>query len=1040
MTQAIRAGNKFNFSNEFVQFTTDVKVRQADEMIENALSRHWVDKMARLNNRYVNNISILRHATSRLLNPFGYGLAENYTLKDYLNFFDGIQNDYSGNFVRTVFSPIEEAHDKHRAIINEVFTKINKFRTGDDSIKEGAFNAIGIHWLLSQKPDIKLTDEFFNRETNPETGETKSLIEELGLNPEEMNALRGMTLSADEFFEKDNNGVWQEKEGIDETRFNAYNKILENRMTYLKESIMVTHGEKPDWMSQAELENHLKQQMSNPMFIIANLHLAKDGNIPNFIKDFWSPVLHKRKLLLDATGANSVRELVDKSMNGTLDAKNQEFYNIAVSTFDQLDSGEFSDGIPMKDMSDNYTATNANPYIGIKNYAPVIRNVTTSIDNSMALETVPGALSDADGHWGIRTGINLSNQFIKTRSEMVSTLETNAFNMIEKRFDQELFYMLHEPHRLFLKGLLNKKDGVFDNIDRRIDKDGNESHIDESQRSANYIKNMISLYYRRGMSPAKLNLKNSPIVNGLQQVMQDTRVVMLAPMRSSLAQITSTVMSQENMFGGIDTRLKHMSQGYADLFSDSDTKTEFLRVNAPEVYHRGLSDYDLGANKEGTNIGSLTNRYFSNDFDSEEGALSGFIQSLKNNKIATEKALMPMVYFDRAAARATFYASYRNYCEHYGIKVDWNNADKDAVDHAVSVVRKTQNTDNPLYKPGVIQGLSSQQGGIGFFEPSKEKDGIRAMGEVMRQQYWNFKSFSLADQNNIAIKFIQALHDEKTDPMKVLDSVTSIGYNLAGKMAYQYLKSASKAFMVGLGMNIAYLQGMGYLGDGDDDSLLKELIKGDFDWAKNKVNLAKNKAKNNAKQIWEDEISAPESHSNPYLEGAVYNATKAMMSEFQVNEMSGTIMANLMKGISELSLDENEELSDRMDKMYSLSDEADITGLLSNVTGVSLVYGAGKGTNQSEIGNIKNVISNLANKTHEDITYNDMSSVAFFVSQLLGFRLFGRYPLSYPSIKRWLQDVDKFNKEGQEERGSSETTPEEDTVETKEQETDISHD
>ena len=255
--------------------------------------------------------------------------------------------------------------------------------------------------------------------------------------------------------------------------------------------------------------------------------------------------------------------------------------------------------------------------------------------------------------------------------------------------------------------------------------------------------------------------------------------------------------------------------------------------------------------------------------------------------------------------------------------------------------------------------------------------------ELLRQGYWNFKSFAIAEQNNIAIKFVKAFHAENNYSNKngviskfqsltsnvfseeMADAVSAIGYNFVGKMLYNYVKSASKALFTGTGLYIAYLANMGHLGDGDDENIIKELITGEFSKAKEKSNNAKDKAIANAKQVWQNEISGTSIvERDAYKEGLVYNATKSILDEFQVNEFSGQISSLLMKSLHESTLDDNQEVGDRMNKLYKQADEIDMMSLITKVFGVSLtgaVFGD-KVERNSEISHLQDVITSIKNK------------------------------------------------------------------------------
>ena len=136
---------------------------------------------------------------------------------------------------------------------------------------------------------------------------------------------------------------------------------------------------------------------------------------------------------------------------------------------------------------------------------------------------------------------------------------------------------------------------------------------------------------------------------------------MLAPLRSSLAQITSTILSGQNMLSRNPAqRLSFIMEGYEDILSSE--VNDFIKQYAKEVYFRGLTDYDLGTNKESLNVSNFFDRYYRGDYRSEFGFVAEMWKSIKDNKKATEMALLPMVMFDQMAARASFMALYGDYC------------------------------------------------------------------------------------------------------------------------------------------------------------------------------------------------------------------------------------------------------------------------------------------------------------------------------------------------------------------------------------------
>ncbi len=1020
LTNVIRSKGKFEVTNEIVEFNNVYTARLTNESLEESMSDYWRLKLKELNYKATNVNPLTRNLLNRALNPHGFGVLSNYNLRDTLNFLDGIVEDYSGEIVKTIFEPLSENHDKMRTILNNVFGKINQFKNGKDSLKEGAFNKVGVAWLLSQKPEIKIEandlDPNKNTFIDEETGMPTTIWEKIGISENEVrkNFLPDETISPEEFYEKDNNGVWNLKENLtplQESRYEVYKKMLDLRLNYLKDSIMVSFGEKPDNMSEEEFDYHLREMTKTTEFLSTSRHVAKFGK-PSFFEAAISEIQSKRLSLLEATGFNSVKEFLQSDIE--LSDKESQFMALGVSLFDQLQDGQFSGGRTMKETADAYTANNIVPYTGIRNYAPIIRFNTTTLEQAEdVLGTMPGQQKTGE-FMGIRTGLNLSNNFVRQRKQNVSTINTNSFEMIEKRFDQELFYILHEPHRLFLRELLNKQNGLFGK-----DKYGNSKKdsgkVDNI--TTDYIRNMIALYYRRGATNAKLKVRNSPGYSTINNIVNDYKIASLGLVRNSFAQMTSTWMAQENLLGSPLERMQDIANGYGDVFGSmtSDvigTKSDadnMIETYAQEVAFRGLTDYNLGTGKQSPTLGNLMKSYRDGSMETEQGYFGNLLKQFKDIDRSRERVLLPMVFFDRLAARATFFGAYRNYCRHQGIELSYKNPDIDAVNFARDVVRATQHTDNELFKPGVLGGVSARENANPFSDNNFNDNS--ALFELLRSGYWNFKSFTLVEKNNMAIKLLKATNKDGvhgTGKDKI-DYATALAYNITGNMLFNYAKSVAKSYFAAMSVYTAYNMGLGRAANEDDnESILSKLTDGDWSEMNHINTQAKNKAEDAKNEIWDTEISVSDnvtmSPSEKRMHGLFYNTMKSIVGQYGLNEMSDYAFRQLvLAGHNKLvEMTDGGELDEKFVKTYAGADKIDFLGLYSGLFGLPYLVGS----DQTDKGTVSNDMINLAKSVGpgKDVEPEHLVSALQFVTSALGYGIYSKYPVHYPAINKWLRE------------------------------------
>lgn len=213
-------------------------------------------------------------------------------------------------------------------------------------------------------------------------------------------------------------------------------------------------------------------------------------------------------------------------------------------------------------------------------------------------------------------------------------------------------------------------------------------------------------------------------------------------------------------------------------YEQGSVENKFIAENAPEVYYRGLSDYDI----------VTSNNVLGKASDVLKGRKHGLYKapSSRFKVIASELInsesdfssrlqLSSMVFFDRAAARTTFFSLYKNYMESYGLEVDYTSPNQDALNFAINGVRETQFTDNPLYKSGVSYNIIA--GG---------KSGLSDFG---MQNLLAFKSYSINERALLAKaneRFVNNILEGNFED--AVDDGKYLMYSMISKLAFNYLK------------------------------------------------------------------------------------------------------------------------------------------------------------------------------------------------------------------------------------------------------------
>jgi hypothetical protein len=738
--------NRGSMSKESSDFLSNHKVKAVmDGFLENYDTR-WIETINKKANR-----NFAADAVTML------GNISKFNLPQIVNMIDGFTEDYGGVLTNFLIEPLKKNHNYHRTTFANI---LNEFEV-EGQMEKPQVQIVGIYATLNQKPTYRITKDDLE------------MLFDLGIDVSEVKI--------GEVFNTQHPNT------------EVYEILRKKDKLPLAESILLSMGIVPSKkfydeigvnMDEREYLDETKVQKA-----LEDISLKSGKN--------KAAVKKERVALLKEIGAIGAEGLVAAIYNDQfqLAPELESYYKKLINTFKDVKNGKYTDGKTMAEISTQYTGKD---FVEIEDYFPIVRYIDMDKINSEILEETANTQSlelaagenvlNNDSYFANHQNLNPSDAFLKTRNRAIMAINLDSYEVLKSRLDQELFYMINEPSRIDIKNAMNHK--FFSNTDKEIGL---------SPEAAFMVKAMFSNYFNRGVSVGRAALRADASIRKVKDAMNTLKIATLGAITNAPAQLSSSIMAMQEMQGNSVDKMtdllwaaKLISTNWAmgsiseDAKITSEQIEDFLVDYAPEIAWRGVSDFDLPEYTEKMSMSRLYSSLQDDTYKRERG-YANYIGNLVNNRalnlrIANEKQLLPLVYFDRAAARVSFFALYKNALTNKGAKFSLDNPDLEAIETALRGVRKTQNSDMPLYKPALLQGAIPNHR---FFNPTS------AMHELFHQSYWSFKSFAINEAATMAEKRQRAIEGfYNGDEVKFSDAIEAYVYNYIGKFCFQYMKVA----------------------------------------------------------------------------------------------------------------------------------------------------------------------------------------------------------------------------------------------------------
>ncbi len=564
---------------------------------------------------------------------------------------------------------------------------------------------IGIVGLLEQKPKLKVS-------TN------SAILLNDALNTDAFKS--GMELS--------NSSVGLMAQG--------YQELLKKINESLAKSIALSYGEQVEGVSAQEAERAKR--------ITAERRNMSEAELED-----------EKQQALKLTGTDSILELAMSTP--TLDTKQRDWLEEAKTIFKDINNGVYTDGLTLRDAS---VIRSSSAFTEIENYFPILRyNETEDTTEFDAGEQVL---------YGYSQDFYMNEGFLNTRKPVIMALNTNAWESLGRRSDQQLFYLLNVDHKKFL-GQLFKTD-IFND----------KSDVSFSKESSSLIKEALNVIFNRGVSRAQTAMVNSKGAKKVKYAMDNIKPMLVGSVGNSIGQVATTVTAMGAMEGNPGQRLKNFIDGWksiADYWNPSSASNQMLKKYAKEVYYRSLSDYQIPYAEEGVLIRSTLNGTYKGVYDtSDTSYINNIVRSIRNKDFRTAFQLMGLMFFDRVAARASFFSLYNNYMDNKGLPVDYENPNMEAIEFAISGVRDTQHTSSAIFQSFLSKGIIPNSD----FEVKGEQG---ALGDLMLSSILAFKSFSVNES-----KFLNKQVDNISRGDDITGSTQAIVYAHLGRILFHALK------------------------------------------------------------------------------------------------------------------------------------------------------------------------------------------------------------------------------------------------------------
>lgn len=636
-----------------------------------------------------------------------------------------------------------------RKEINNVLDKnYQSYLRGVDSATEGIspFNKlklsdahlIGFHGLLSQRPDFKLSD---------------AALQHL-----EDNSIDTTGLATKQILTHDNEDTKE-----------AYEVLRQRANEMIKDSILISFGQKPDdtW-TDAEIKSTLKDTAIMSQRSVKQIQEEHDN-------------------ILEDSGADTMRELVDNISNGihNLSDSQQEYLDMMRGQLGKVHDGEFSNGITLKDAAEKFTGTQ---FQEINNYFPMLR-YKTYLTTKNYFDPEGQDTNSSKVFYGIYDDFHMNTSFLEQRKPSVMALNTNAYEAVRRRIDDQIFYLNHIEHQTYMYDVFRTplffSDKSFFNTEL-----------------SNWIIGQMNGYYNKGINSGKAEMMKDPVWRGALSVIDNYKGFILGNPLRSPSILSTAIFSMSKLEGNELKKMTDMKSGAGSMlnsYTQDAPEEKFLRENAPEVYFRGLSAYDIATyhSKEGRTESGIMSDFLNR---SAKGVLSGHEKGLylndgsavgnivketfdTNSNFGKDVNLSGLIFFHRIAARTSFFAMYKNYCEKIGEDVDFESPNQDAVSYAINGVRETQNTDNPIHKTGIAYGNIA--------------GGTFKGGDFLAQNLLAFRSYAINERNTLMKANEQMCNAfEEKDWDEFSKHAGYFAHSFVSKMTFQYIKLFCQKYLL----------------------------------------------------------------------------------------------------------------------------------------------------------------------------------------------------------------------------------------------------
>ena len=703
----IYAANNRTISHEHYKTITKFFVNKA---IEDLNAQHEQLKFDVFNKMVENN---------PLKNFFSIrGNLTQYNTKQLLNIIGGEQLDYSNDVIKYLITPLEQGVDKMDKAINQVYKKLTPINYG---ITETDGRIISIVGLLTQLPTFRVD------------ANTIKLLKEVAA--EEGSNLKVENLPV----------VLRHNDNNEDAKI-AYGLLSKWVNSRLKESIKLSYGFKPADMSEEEYEEHLS------MMLTAKGLTKKD--------------VDKRLQLIEKKVGMSLDQMLNKSTS-ELEAmltKNQRIWlEDTRAEFKNISEGKYTNGKTLKYVTEVETGQEGG-FNFIENYFPIVRYAEFNTVVPDILQTEDERQKTAMNNKqtvfaNAFSDININNSFVRSRKSVVMSLDTDAWDVVRTRVNQQMFYLNNEAQRKFLQNFLTS------------------SYWKEnlSKESQKYITSLFEAFYNRGLTKAKAELRDNKVLKFIQKGLNIERVNALSDFIGNFKQVSSIPKAMQTMKNGNEAqKVQDLLWAVNQVTINVAETNEFLEENMIEIYKRGLVDYDIGLGSEPLTIKRMMQSIEGGDYKREKNYLGHLFKTYGSLKGFTDIQLATLIHFDRYAARVTALANYKNLLRGRGIEeVNLQDVDPIIAAEAVQRVRETQGSDNILYKPSVL--VTAEQRVLG--------DG--ALAELINQSIWSFKSFALMEKSRRRRAMIDAYNGGLAEQGALARELI---YDYIGKFMFHALK------------------------------------------------------------------------------------------------------------------------------------------------------------------------------------------------------------------------------------------------------------